>query len=332
VTPQDLIAHGHWKRARAELEARLREQPTDGETLYLMAKVKLAFGDPDAALSLSRRASEAKPDNVEYRYEVSEAYGTLARHGGVFHRLRMARAFRREAEAVLAYDPRNPDALEALAEYYHEAPGFIGGDRAKARELVNRLIQLIPVRGYLLKALLATEESATDEAEAAHLSAVAAAPESYAAHAQLAAFSFLHRRIERVETEARIALRIAPDRAQAYTLLAEVYADEKRWADLEEILEAAQRSTPEDREPFYGAGRALLLSNTDLARAEAYFRLYLAQEPEGEAPSLAHGHWSLGLVLEKQGHRPEALEELRLAVRLGPDLGGAEKDLKRLQR
>jgi hypothetical protein len=39
----------------------------------------------------------------------------------------------------------------------------------------------------------------------------------------------------------------------------------------------------------------------------------------------------LGLVLEKEGRKPEAISELKTAVQLKPDLNAAKKDLSRLQ-
>src|SRR5262249_54500279 len=74
-----------------------------------------------------------------------------------------------------------------------------------------------------------------------------------------------------------------------------------------------------------------LTKDKDLPRAERYFRKYLSQEPEGQTPSLAAAHWRLGLVLEKQGRKPEAITEMETALRLQPSFAPAKKDLQRLR-
>jgi tetratricopeptide (TPR) repeat protein len=106
---------------------------------------------------------------------------------------------------------------------------------------------------------------------------------------------------------------------------------QKRWQDLEAILVQAEKNVPDNFSPYYQAGRLLLNAGSDLSRAENYFRKYLTQEPEAGAPQHAHAHWRLGLVLEKQGRKPEAINALDTAVRLKPDLADAKKDLKRLK-
>ena len=52
-SPRDLIEAGHYKRARAMVEAR---PSSDAETLYLMATLKQAWGDLDAAEKFAERA------------------------------------------------------------------------------------------------------------------------------------------------------------------------------------------------------------------------------------------------------------------------------------
>jgi tetratricopeptide (TPR) repeat protein len=70
----------------------------------------------------------------------------------------------------------------------------------------------------------------------------------------------------------------------------------------------------------------------DPARAERYFRKYLSQqEPEGETPSLAAARWRLGLALEKENRKEEALREIQAAVKMDPNLKEAQSDLKRVK-
>jgi hypothetical protein len=56
-----------------------------------------------------------------------------------------------------------------------------------------------------------------------------------------------------------------------------------------------------------------------------------AREPEGNTPTLASGHWQLGLALEKLGRKQDAIAEVKTAVKMEPQLKSAKSDLKRLQ-
>jgi tetratricopeptide (TPR) repeat protein len=114
--------------------------------------------------------------------------------------------------------------------------------------------------------------------------------------------------------------------------LAIVYATGERWQDLDAAMARAEKNVPDDFGALYQAGKALLLSGKDLPRAERYFRKYLTMEPEGGEPHHAAAHWRLGLVLEKEGNKPEAIAEMEEALRAQPDFKEAKEDLKRLKK
>ena len=97
------------------------------------------------------------------------------------------------------------------------------------------------------------------------------------------------------------------------------------------MLVQSEKAVPDHLAPYYQAGSALLHENVDLQRAERYFRKYLTQQPEGDEPNLAHAHWQLGLVLEKQGRKQDAISEIQTAVHMDRNLKEAPKDLDRLK-
>ena len=133
------------------------------------------------------------------------------------------------------------------------------------------------------------------------------------------------------ELHARELVKLAPERADSYSVLASALAGQKKFADLDAALASAAAKVPENLLPAYRAGNALLLVDADLPRAERYFRQYLAQETEFGTPSHAAAQWRLGLVLEKQGRKADAVAALRQAVSADPKLEGAKADLRRLQ-
>jgi tetratricopeptide (TPR) repeat protein len=328
-----LIDAGHWKRARSILEPRVAANPRDAEAACLLSQIKITFGDLDGALKYAQQALALDGGSSNYHFQVAWAYGEMAEKASLFMAAAYARKFKAELDASLARDPKNMDALEGLMRYCNEAPRIMGGDKAKAQAIAKELVQLDPVRGYLAEAELAKEDKDMGKVEECFLKAVQADPKSYEAQTTLANFytKSPHRKTEAAEKHAGEAVQLHPARAKAYSILAAVFALEQRWRELEAVLSASEKNVPDDLAPYFQAANALLESGVDLKRAEAYVRKYLAQEPEGEEPDAAQAHRLLGLILGKQGRRPEAVSELATAVRMNPRFKEAKEDLQRLR-
>jgi tetratricopeptide (TPR) repeat protein len=130
----------------------------------------------------------------------------------------------------------------------------------------------------------------------------------------------------------RAAMKTDPQMVGPSNALAAVLASQKRWSELDQLLADSERAIPDNLGPHYQAARVILVAGDtqQMGRAESYLRRYLAVSPEGGQPSLAGAHWRLGLVLEKQGHKDQALAEIQNAVSLEPGLKAAQQDLKRL--
>ena len=337
-TPASLIAAGHFKQARTLLEKRIAENPKDADTLVLLARVRLAYQEHEEASRLLLQALAIQPEHSDAHLYMAEMYSQKVDHVGVFEKAGVAKKIRFEAERALAANPRNIDALETLLDFHLEAPRMVGGDKGKAAELAEKIARLDPVRGYFAKAEIAAKEKHHDRQEALLEQAVIADPQSYAA---LVAAADLYltglyakdRTLSYAKATdyARKALAVDDGRVRAYATLAEAYAAQQQWAQLEDTLAAADKAVPDDASPYFRAGNALLVTGRQPARAETYFRKYLSQEPEGEAPTQAVAHWRLGLALEKQGRKAEAIQEIQMAVKMKPGLKEAKKDLDRLK-
>ncbi len=331
--PETLIRAGHWKRARALVEQRYQANPGDARSAYLLSEVKSTFGDLDAALDLAEKAVAADGKNADYHFQLATVCGQKAEKASLFSKPGWAHRFKEEAEKAAALDPRSLDPRFALMEFYLQAPRLMGGSRQKASTMAEEIGRIDPACGYLAQARLAQQDKDALLEEAAFLKALAAAPHDYEVLVSVAGFynRDTQRKYGKAEKYSREAAKVDPSRAGAYRSLAFALAAEERWAELDAALAEAEKNVPDDLSPYYQAGRALLYPAKDLPRAERYFRKYLGQEPEGEAPTLAHAHWRLGRVLEKEGRKPEAVSEIEAALRTAPDLGEAKKDLKRLK-
>jgi tetratricopeptide (TPR) repeat protein len=312
----------------------LRAGPEDAQVLFLAARVREAAGDIDGARDLAEKAVVLVPGSADFRCLLAYIDGREGLRAGLIRKFILARRVKKEAEAALALDPHHIEAHQILIEFYRQAPGIVGGDKARSRRLADELTALDPVRGNLALAAAARGENRGDAgAEAFYKKAVEADPKSYVALTALAGFysRSAERRDDLAERAAASALKADPGRVSAYGLLAQIYARAERFAELDALLVESEKNVPDNRAPYLSAGRVLLQQGRDLARAERFIRRYLEQPAEIGAPSHAQAWWRLGLVLEKLERKPEAREAIRKALALDPKLDTAEKDLKRLR-
>jgi len=331
----DLATHGHWKRLKAQIEPRAAANANDAEAQWLLSRVRSAYRDYDGALAPAEKAVALDAHNADYQWQLAQAVGDLAQNASVFKQLGLAKRFKREVEAVLAIDPRHTEAMTGLMEFYNRAPGIAGGDKKKAAAIADQIAAINAVDGCIAKNRLLSQQSPQPLAEMEQLwvRAVQADANRYEPHMNLAnIYAAGHSpRWDLAEKEALAARHVDPDRVNPYAILAAIYAVQERWADLDGILADAEKRIPDNLSPYLRVAGTLTNAGKDLPRAERYARKYLSQEPEPNASSHAVAHWRLGLVLEKQGRKADAIAELQAATRLDPKFEPAQKDLKRLR-
>ena len=329
---EQLIEAGHWKRARNLVEAHLREAPGDPLSNFLLSQIRGAFGDQATPLPLAEKAVSLDGRSAKYHRQVAEVLGVTAQHAGAFQLLLLARRFRKELDTTLALDPRDLQALRDLQEFYLLAPGLVGGDQRKAAGIAGQIAAIDAVDGLLASARIAEIQKDSAAREVLLRQAAEARPARYKAQLALARF-YLEGGRENpsaAEAHAKAAIGLEPDRVDAYAVLAAVYVDRAEWSELDLALALSLREVPDDVVPHYRAAERLLAKGCDPARAERYLRVYLAQEPEGNQPSLSEARSKLGLALEAQGRGAAALLEFQEAGRLDPESKVAQ-DLKRLR-
>jgi len=325
-----LIEAGHYKRASAMLN-NIANKTAD--YWVLAARMKLAFGVAEDAVTLAERAVAADPNSAEAHTTLAKAYGQKALKANMFSQMGLARSAKKEVDRALQLEPTNIGANNFLIDYLMNAPGIVGGDKNKARDIATAMLKTDTMEGNFAWARIAQHEKQPAEAVKYFKTAVQAAPDAYRSHANLAnAYITIEPKDwKAAEAEANTALRLDPDRHGGYTILAAVYAHDKRWNELDQLLARSEKQIPDNLAPYLQAGNQALNDNADLPHAERYLRKYLSQQPEGLMASLAFAHWRLATTLERQNKKPEAIAELERAVRLDPDLEGAKKDLKRLK-
>jgi len=330
---QALLTAGHWKRARAILEPRVASNPSAGEPYYQLSRVKTAYHEYEAALPLAEKAVALDARDIRFHTQLGIVLGRLAQKASLLKQIGLAKRSRKEFEAALALNPDYLNALEALMNYTWEAPGVVGGDKNKARDIAGHMTRIDPVRGLLAQAQLALWQDDSAKAEELYRKAAESTSTSFEALID-AAGAELNEKPPKYNLAERYALAaeaMAPDRAGSYIALARVYAGQGRMADLNALLAKAAQDDPDNLHPRLAAAEVLLANGHELPRAEALAREYLAQEPEGEMPTIAQARWRLALILEKEGRTKEALAELSAAHRQEPGNDAIDRDVKRLK-
>jgi tetratricopeptide (TPR) repeat protein len=336
-SPAALIEDGHWKRARAVVEPQYRVHPDDAELNFLMSEINDAFGNLESARALAEKAVALKASDARYHRQLADVEGETAETASLFAKGGWAKKFKAEAEQAAQLDPKNLDARFDLLEYDLQAPRLMGGGKDKAAQMADQIANIDRAQGDLAQARIAQDSKDTATEESWYLKALAAAPADYRVLTQVAGFYERppQPRLNQAKRYAQQAIKLHPDRSEAYSLLASACAGEGRWSELDTTLDQAQKNVPDDFSPYYRAGLTILNDNgstpATLARAEGYFRRYLTSDPEGGEPTLAHAHWRLALVLEKEGRKTEAVAELKSALQLNPNLNAAKKDLSRME-
>ena len=177
-----LIEQGRWKLARAVLEPRVASNPTDARLLHLLSKVKVAFGDTDAALELANRAVALDGANPDFHYQLAQAYRAKSRHVGMMQRAGLLFSAKAEVERTLQLAPAHVQALISSMKFYRNAPAWLGGDETKARAIAEEILRLDKVQGHLAQAHLAEEADDWPAVEAAYRRALEADPRSEMVH------------------------------------------------------------------------------------------------------------------------------------------------------
>ena len=329
---EKLMDQNHWRRARAALEPKLAANPNDPVLVRQMARVLHACDELDAAVTMGEKAVKLAPNDGAAHLVLAEAVGDKAQNASKLKQIGLAKRFKKEAETAIALDPKIVDARIDLIAFHMQAPGLMGGDKKKAKALVDEVERIAPERGWEAKSRYASYQKDSTVFGPIYKEAATKYPNNYDARTSYAQWLMAPWRAPAEgETHARAAIALDPERTTGYTLLAVSQARNQRWEDLDRTLAEATAKVPDDLTPVYQAGRICLTEINDGGRAEKYFRRYLSQPPEHGTASHAAARWRLGLALEKQGKQAEALAEIRAANQLDPKFEPAKKDLKRLK-
>ena len=270
---------------------------TDATAAYYLGRIEMENNDSDKAATWFERAVNLNPKSATYYDWLARAYGTQAEHTSKFRLPFLARKLKNALDTGLGLDPDNLDVRDDLIVYYTRAPGFLGGSKEKALEMVVEIKKRNAYRGSAAAANLCvgTRDTVCVERELQGMAAT------------------------------------YPDSANVYASLAAFYTNQKQFDKAFALLDERLRVKPNEPITLYQVGRTASLSGQNLDHGEEALKAYLAGPIPERGPEPAHVHYRLGTIYEKKGAKGLAREEYRTALLLNPRHQDAQKALANLK-
>jgi tetratricopeptide (TPR) repeat protein len=204
----------------------------DGPAYELIGRNYYMQRDYKQATEALEKALAADPANSGYALWLGRAFGRRAETSSLFTAPGYAAKTRQYFEKAVQLDPRNPDALNDLFEYYLEAPGFLGGGFDKAAATATRIAQLDPAEGHAAQARLAEKKKDFAAAEQSFRRAVESAPSQPGRLIELARFLLRRGRDREAEQCFAQAEKLAPNNPKLLYERAEAYIGNGRNREL----------------------------------------------------------------------------------------------------
>ena len=155
----ELIKHRRYHYAEVEIGLYLDEHPQDAEAWQLLGTARQGRWDFKGAADAYQKALDLGRENAPLLRGWIETEGRSLSKISLFFN---ARRLKNNALRALELDPYHVETRGVLAAYYHVLPKIFGGNKRKASELVEELIELSPADGYYLLGVRAQEEDKSD--------------------------------------------------------------------------------------------------------------------------------------------------------------------------
>lgn len=288
----DLLSSGHVNEAVTALSSH-----EDAQSLNLLSRAYFAMERWDDAAKYGERAVSLDPNNAAYHLWLGREYGRKAGNSKPLGAALNAKKAKNEFERAVQLDPASVGARVDLAQYYTEAPGFMGGGVDKAREQAAAVAKYDQGAAHLILARIAVKDKQYAEAEA----------------------------------QFRAAIKQATNSADMWLQLAGFYREQNRLDDMQAAIASAVAQPGRRAESYFDAAHELYLAGRDYTDALQYLRRYLASGQLVESAPSFRAHYLVGQLSERMGQRTAAASEYQVSLRLASGFEPAQSALDRLQ-
>jgi tetratricopeptide (TPR) repeat protein len=297
VAQEELLRAGKANDAQRMLDAAIQQNPNDAEAYHLLCRLYFQLEQWDNSLRMAEKSVELAPGNSNYHLWLGRAAGRKAETANPFAAWQLARRVRAEFERAVALDAQNLPARSDLSEYYLEAPGFLGGDKKKAREQADIVAKQDPALASYIYGRVA-EKQGSAQAEQQYKQAISKSGNS----------------------------------SRYWIELAYYYRRAGRAAEMEAAITQAEQAARQGSVPEYEGAYLLLRTNRNPNAAIQMLRRSVSDNFSSEDAPAFRMHYMLGELLEKQGDHRAAAAEFRSALALASDFHPARDALDRVSR
>ncbi len=296
ASPAELLSAGRVDDALRVLKDQVHAAP-DAQAYNLLTRTYFYMGRWDDAAAAAERAATLQPASSDYQLWLARAVGEKAAHSSFVTAVRMVPKIRGAFEHAVQLNSSNSAARTDLAEFYMEAPAFLGGGKDKALAQAEALSSLDAGASHWVKARLAERAKQFETAEQEYRAAVTASPHAGSRWLDLAGFYRSRGRLDQMEDTVNQA-----------------------------VSRDAAGTVP------YEAAMLLFQAGRNFPGAITLLQKYLAGAPQPEAAPAYLAHYLLGQILEKQGDLQSAAGEYRAAIALAGEFDKAHSALQRVGR
>jgi Flp pilus assembly protein TadD len=296
----DLLSAGRVDEAVGAINARLQSSPNDAEAHSLLMRAYYAMERWDEAIAAGQKAVSLASGNGRYHMWLGRAYGEKAGRANPVSAMSLAKKVRVEFERAVALDGSNIKARTDLAEYYVEAPSFLGGGKDKAAAQAQQIQHL------------------GDEATAHWVRAkIAESEKNYAA----------------AEQELRAAVQVSRGNPDFLMNLASFYRRRGRMNEVETTVHQAVQVANQWHQPqvLFDGADLLYRAGRNFNGAISLLRSYIAGSQHSEDAPVFRACYLLGTILEKMGNKSAAAQQYREALQLANRFEPARSALRRVQ-
>jgi tetratricopeptide (TPR) repeat protein len=295
--PAALLRAGKADQAIHALNLAVARVPNDARSYNLLCRVYFQLELWDDAVRMCEKAVNLEPPNSSYHQWLGRAMGRKAEVANPFTAFNLARKVKTEFERAVTLDGNNLSARSDLSEFYLEAPGFLGGDKNKARQQADYVAEHDRALASYIYARVAEKQGNTG-AEAEYKKAIVASSQP----------------------------------ARYWVELAHFYRRTGRMAEMEDAIRRAVGAVQQGEPSEFDAAALLVHSGRNFAGAAQMLRHYVSEEDASEDGPAFRAHYLLGVILEKLGKKKEAASEFQTALNMASEYRPAQDALARVSR
>lgn len=144
-----LYKSGHYQTAKPHLEAHLKANPNDAQTIEYLGDIAAYASDWDKAMDYYKKLVDKNPNSANYNFKYGGSLGRKAQSSNRFRAAMLISDIKSHLHKAAELDPNHIEVRWALVDLYIALPSIIGGSESTARKYANQLLKISELDGYL---------------------------------------------------------------------------------------------------------------------------------------------------------------------------------------